>query len=79
MIGWVIVSIILILLAFGLGRRQGKRAASHSPQQLDALGEAWQRGYDEAVRYLGQSGGKAPAEPAVDEALGAPGGAGTAG
>ncbi|WP_073705897.1 hypothetical protein [Glutamicibacter sp. 0426] len=74
MIGWVIVSIILILLAFGLGRRQGKRAASHSPQQLDALGEAWQRGYDEAVRYLGQSGGKAPAEPAVDEALGAPGG-----
>ncbi len=64
MMGWIIVSIILVLLAFGLGRRQGQRGKSQSQQQLDALGEAWQKGYDEAVKYLGQAGPPAAPAPA---------------
>ena len=72
MIGWVIVFIVLILLAFGLGRSRGKRAASRSAQQVDALGEAWQQGYDEAVRYLGQTGASKVSKPAAAREPGLP-------
>ncbi|MFJ2315373.1 hypothetical protein ACIOTN_01485 [Glutamicibacter sp. NPDC087661] len=72
MMGWIIVSIILVLLAFGLGRRQGSRDKSQSQQQLDALGEAWQQGYDEAVKYLGQPGPPGASAPAAAQAPGVP-------
>ncbi len=74
MTGWVIITIILILLAFVLGRRQGKRAESRNEQHLDALQQAWQKGYDDAVNYLGKNAAgtgrppaRAPAEPTTPE------------
>src|SRR5690606_8742654 len=74
MTGWVIITIILILLAFSLGRREGKRAESRNERHLDALQQAWQKGYDDALNYLGKNAAvtgrppaRAPSEPATPE------------
>ncbi|MGO3508785.1 MAG: hypothetical protein ACTIND_05700 [Glutamicibacter arilaitensis] len=74
MTGWVIITIILILLAFSFGRRQGKRAESRNERHLDALQQAWQKGYDDALNYLGKNAAvtgrppaRAPSEPTTPE------------
>lgn len=63
MFGWILLAIILILAAFWLGHRLGRRKNPVVDHKLDSLQQAWQRGYDDAAAYLRAASAPAAAQP----------------